>query len=92
VPDNESSAKIDTAISEAIEQSRQRIKDLDAEVERMERGAANSDMRSPKPLGSWSRISTPRFSGSEERGADTDEPRDPCVLLITALRSTAHLT
>jgi soluble cytochrome b562 len=43
MPDNESSAKIDTAISEAIEQSRQRIKDLDAEVERMERGAANSD-------------------------------------------------
>jgi predicted component of type VI protein secretion system len=28
VPDNESSAKIDTAISEAIEQFRQRIKDL----------------------------------------------------------------
>jgi hypothetical protein len=48
VPDNESSAKIDTAISEAIEQFRQRIKDLDAELERIdaareEQGAAESD-------------------------------------------------
>jgi Sec-independent protein translocase protein TatA len=49
VPDNESNAKIDTAaISEAIKQFRQRLKDLNAEVERInaarkERGAAESD-------------------------------------------------
>jgi predicted component of type VI protein secretion system len=40
VPDNESSAKIDTAIAEAIRQFEQRIKALDAEVERIN---ANND-------------------------------------------------
>jgi len=39
VPDNESSANIDTAgitaITEAIEQFRQRLNDLDAEIERI---------------------------------------------------------